>query len=98
MRMSPYRVPATAITGSSSDPSLQRLHGDRNTWPPIIWVQLKGQQMTSKSVTRVGLYEAVYRKVGLSRSQSLAMLELVLKKITASLERAETVKLSSLRP
>ena len=51
--------------------------------------------MTSTSVTRVDLYEAVYREVGLSRSQSLAMVELVLKEITASLERGETVKLSS---
>ena len=51
--------------------------------------------MTSESVTRVDLYEAVYREVGLSRSQSLAMVELVLKEITASLERGETVKLSS---
>ena len=51
--------------------------------------------MTSTSVTRVDLYEAVYREVGLSRSQSLAMVELVLEEITASLERGETVKLSS---
>jgi integration host factor subunit alpha len=51
--------------------------------------------MTSKSVTRVDLCEAVYRETGLSRSQSSAMVELVLKEITASLERGETVKLSS---
>ena len=51
--------------------------------------------MTSDSVTRVDLYEAVYREVGLSRSQSLAMVELVLEEITASLERGETLKLSS---
>ena len=51
--------------------------------------------MTRNSVTRVDLYDAVYQKVGLSRFQSLAMVELVLKEITASLERGETVKLSS---
>jgi integration host factor subunit alpha len=68
---------------------------DRNTWPPIIWVKLGGQQMASNSVTRVDLYEAVYREVGLSRSQSLAMVELVLEEIAASLERGEPVKLSS---
>ena len=51
--------------------------------------------MTSKSVTRVELCEAVYREVGLSRSQSSAMVALVLKEITASLEKGETVKLSS---
>ena len=51
--------------------------------------------MTSTSVTRVDLYDAVYQKVGLSRFQSLAMVELVLKEISASLERGESVKLSS---
>ena len=50
--------------------------------------------MTS-NVTRVDLYEVVYQKVGLSRSESLAMVELVLKEITGSLEKGETVKLSS---
>ena len=51
--------------------------------------------MTSKSVTRVDLCEAVYRRVGLSRSQSSAMVELVLNEITSSLEKGETVKLAS---
>ena len=50
--------------------------------------------MTS-NVTRVDLYEVVYQKVELSRSESLAMVELVLKEITDSLEKGETVKLSS---
>jgi integration host factor subunit alpha len=51
--------------------------------------------MTSRSVTRVDLCEAVYREAGLSRSQSSAMVELVLREITASLEKGETVKLAS---
>ena len=51
--------------------------------------------MTSKTVTRVDLCEAVYREAGLSRSKSSAMVELVLKEITASLEKGETVKLAS---
>ena len=51
--------------------------------------------MTGHNVTRVDLYDAVYQKVGLSRSESLAMVELVLKEITDSLEKGETVKLSS---
>ena len=50
--------------------------------------------MTS-NLTRVDLYEAVYREVSLSRSKSLAMVELVLKEITDSLKKGETVKLSS---
>ena len=50
---------------------------------------------TGKSVTRVDLCEAVYQKVGLSRTESSALVELVLKEITDRLEKGETVKLSS---
>jgi len=39
--------------------------------------------------------EAVYQKVGLSRTESSAFVELVLKEITDCLEKGETVKLSS---
>jgi integration host factor subunit alpha len=48
-----------------------------------------------KAVTRVELYDAVYRKVGLSRSESSALVELVLKEISDSVASGETVKLSS---
>jgi integration host factor subunit alpha len=51
--------------------------------------------MTGKTVTRVDLYAAVYEKGGLSRSESLALVELVLKEITDALEKGETVKLAS---
>jgi hypothetical protein len=49
------------------------------------WV---GQAMTGtgKTVTRVDLCEAVYQKVGLSRTESSAFVELVLKEITDCLE------------
>ena len=50
---------------------------------------------TGRTVTRVDLCEAVYQKVGLSRTESSAFVELVLKEITDCLERGETVKLSS---
>src|SRR5258708_39225712 len=50
---------------------------------------------TGKTVTRVDLCEAVYQKVGLSRTESSALVELVLKEITECLEKGETVKLSS---
>jgi integration host factor subunit alpha len=50
---------------------------------------------TARTVTRVDLCEAVYQKVGLSRTESSAFVELVLKEITDCLERGETVKLSS---
>ena len=51
--------------------------------------------MAGKTVTRADLCEAVYQKVGLSRSESASLVELVLKEITDCLERGETVKLSS---
>ena len=51
--------------------------------------------MPGKAVTRADLCEAVYRKVGLSRSESASLVEVVLKEITDCLERGETVKLSS---
>jgi integration host factor subunit alpha len=51
--------------------------------------------MTGKTVTRVDLYAAVYEKVGLSRSESLALVESVLKEITDTLASGETVKLAS---
>ena len=50
---------------------------------------------TGKTVTRVDLCEAVYRKVGLSRTESSAFVEQVLEEITDCLEKGETVKLSS---
>ena len=48
-----------------------------------------------RTVTRAQLYEAVYRKVGLSRTASAALVELALREITDCLERGEAVKLSS---
>ena len=51
--------------------------------------------MTGKNVTRVDLYAAVYEKMRLSRSESVDMVELVLKEITDTLAKGETVKLSS---
>jgi integration host factor subunit alpha len=48
-----------------------------------------------KTITRMDLIEAVYRRVRLSRMESAALVELVLKEISNCLERGETVKLSS---
>jgi integration host factor subunit alpha len=42
--------------------------------------------MSRKTTTRADLCEAVYRKVGLSRSESAALVELVFKEITDRLE------------
>ena len=50
--------------------------------------------MSGKTVTRADLCKAA-PKVGLSRTQSATLVELVLEEITGCLERGETVKLSS---
>ena len=51
--------------------------------------------MTGRTVTRADLCEAVYQKVGLSRTESAELVERVIKEICDCLERGETVKLSS---
>jgi integration host factor subunit alpha len=51
--------------------------------------------MAENTVTRADLCKVVYQKVGLSRTECAAFVELVLKEITDCIERGETVKLSS---
>lgn len=51
--------------------------------------------MAGNTVTRADLCEAVYRTVGLSRSESADLVESVIGEISDSLVRGETVKLSS---
>src|SRR6266704_6952498 len=51
--------------------------------------------MTGKTATRADLCEAVYQKVGLSRTESADLVELVLDEISACIVRGEAVKLSS---
>jgi len=51
--------------------------------------------MAARTITRADLCEAVYQKVGLSRTESSELVEAVLREIADSLSRGETVKLSS---
>ena len=51
--------------------------------------------MGEKTLTRVDLVEAVYQKVGLSRTESADLVEMVLDEICVSVVRGESVKLSS---
>ena len=51
--------------------------------------------MGGKTVTRADLCEAVYRKVGLSRTESAQLVEVVLDEISNCVVRGEPVKLSS---
>lgn len=51
--------------------------------------------MGGKTLTRMDLAEAVYQKVGLSRTESAELVELVLDMIAESVVRGRSVKLSS---
>jgi integration host factor subunit alpha len=51
--------------------------------------------MAQRTITRAELSEAVYQRIGLSRTESCALVELVLKEISDCLASGETVKLSS---
>ncbi|MDE0057176.1 MAG: integration host factor subunit alpha [Defluviicoccus sp.] len=51
--------------------------------------------MASATVTRAHLAEAVYQEIGLSRNESAELVETVLREISDSLTRGESVKISS---
>ena len=51
--------------------------------------------MAQKTITRAELSEAVYQKVGLSRTESASLVELVLREVSDCIAQGETVKLSS---
>jgi integration host factor subunit alpha len=51
--------------------------------------------MAGRTITRADLCEAVYQRVGLSRTESAKLVEDVLKEITDAIVRGENVKLSS---
>lgn len=51
--------------------------------------------MTERTITRADLSEAVYQKIGLSRTESAQLVETVLQEISDCIVRGENVKLSS---
>lgn len=51
--------------------------------------------MGQRTITRAELSEAVYQRIGLSRTESSALVELVLREISDCLATGESVKLSS---
>ena len=51
--------------------------------------------MAERTLTRAHLSEAVYEEVGLSRTESTELVESVLNKISSTLVKGETVKVSS---
>ncbi len=55
----------------------------------------KNGEAQSKTITRADLSEAVYQRVGLSRTESAELVENVLSEMSEAIARGETVKLSS---
>lgn len=51
--------------------------------------------MVSETVTRADLTDAVYRSLGISRNESAQFVERILEEVSLSLEKGETVKISS---
>ena len=51
--------------------------------------------MADRTLTRAHLSEAVYEEVGLSRNESAELVESILNKISSTLVKGETVKVSS---
>lgn len=51
--------------------------------------------MAGKTVTRADLADAVCREVGLSRTESAALVEMIIDEVCDAIVKGETVKLSS---
>jgi integration host factor subunit alpha len=58
-------------------------------------VEIWGDNMSNKTLTRMDLSEAVFREVGLSRNESAQLVESVLDQMSAALVKGEQVKISS---
>jgi integration host factor subunit alpha len=57
--------------------------------------QNEGKKMSSKTLTRMDLTEAVFREVGLSRNESATLVDSVLQHVSDALAQGEQVKISS---
>ncbi|WP_152045621.1 integration host factor subunit alpha [Aureimonas psammosilenae] len=51
--------------------------------------------MSEKTITRADLAEAVFRKIGLSRTESASLVEMILEEMCTTIARGESVKISS---
>jgi integration host factor subunit alpha len=80
---------------ASQEPFWSRSHFLGSCGRNVALVQYLIGPMSGKTVTRADLYQAIYQKIGQSRTECTTLVELVLKEITDCLERGETVKLSS---
>ena len=75
--------------------SLAMAAGDVASAPAKLAEGRRAREIEPRTITRVDLAEAVYRRVGLSRKESAALVQLVLGEITDTLAAGQPVKLSS---
>ena len=67
----------------------------RNMGRSPVGVRPAGEEMSTRTLTRADLTEAVFNAVGLSRHEASQMVEDILEEVCGALSRGETVKLSS---
>lgn len=75
-------------------PRLYTMLRDKNLNRSIFRSVAEVLEMAGRTITRADLCEAVYRKVGLSRSESAELVEMLIDEVVETLERGENVKLS----
>lgn len=54
----------------------------------------RGDMGSTETLTRAAIAEAIHKKLGISRSEALAMVESIIDKMGNALERGENVKIS----
>ena len=92
--------PAGATLNHPSDPNFKRLRQvfDVDAYSAAAYRDINNQRvatMTTGTLTRADLTEAVFQAVGLSRTDSAQMVEDMLEEVCGALAKGETVKLSS---
>ena len=61
----------------------------------MAWRQAPGGNMAEKTLTRADLAEAIYRKVGLSRTESAELVEMLLEEMANAVVKGDMLKISS---
>lgn len=64
-------------------------------WRGRVFDTDQGTTMGDRTLTRADLAEAVFRKIGLSRTESAQLVEMVLEEICSTIAKGESVKVSS---
>lgn len=94
-------LPARGPHGSDGTNGSKALRLTENVPAPTVCSRARTESregvgnMSTRTLTRADLTEAVFNAVGLSRNESSQMVEDILEEVCGALSRGETVKLSS---